>query len=168
MHPTGSSDTILYLPSEIQRIKANTKLIAFIFHLTGLPQLTHEAGVQSWDKCLSILFIHIFLRHNSRDRHTAVFSVVTQRKFFEKRLCSRQFQVIDVNRPVCHAFNTRVGPYHMQKNTKRSDPAIDPRAAYSALRAMFNISWVEKQALRCLIFVRLFPRPSRSARTSSV
>jgi len=108
MHPTGSSDTILYLPSEIQRIKANTKLIAFIFHLSGLPQLTHEAGVQSLDKCLSILFIHIFLRHNSRDRHTAVFSVVTQRKFFEKRLCSRQ-----VNRPVCHAFSTRVGLYNM-------------------------------------------------------
>ena len=83
MHPTGSSDTILYLPSEIQRMKANTKLIAFIFHLTGLPQLTHEAGVQSWDKCLSILFIHIFLRHNSRGRHKAVSSVVTQRHFLK-------------------------------------------------------------------------------------
>ena len=50
-----------------------------------------------------------------------------------------------------------------KKKTKRSDPAIDPRAAYSALRAMFNISWVEKQALRCLVPVRRFPRPSRSA-----
>ena len=60
MHPTGSSDIMLYLPSEIQRIKANTKLIAFIFHLTGLPQLTHEAGVQSWDKGLSILLFTYF------------------------------------------------------------------------------------------------------------
>ena len=111
MHPTGSSDTILYLPSEIQRIKANTKLIAFIFHLTGLPQLTHEAGVQSWDKCLSILLFTYF---------EGTIHVIDKQPFlvssrnvnlFEKRLCSRQ--VIDVNKPVCHAFNTRVGLYHM-------------------------------------------------------
>ena len=44
-----------------------------------------------------------------------------------------------------------------------AQPLTRGRQIYSALRAMFNISWVEKQALLCLVPVRRFPRPSRSA-----